>query len=165
MKKITKLLAIVLALTLALSAASVAAFAAEPENSIKLSKAYESTYTLIIPDGSFEMYSTTRRVYVGVGLEAFLEYGEELNVSVTSLNDWQLKDLDHPDNDMLVPYRMTLEDRPITNEDNVFMTFTHENNDEKLLYTELILFKASRATYAGAYGDTLTFSVTQQDAE
>ncbi len=164
MKKTNKFLASTLALTLALTAvAPISAFAAEPECSMKLSKTYLDSYTLTIPEGTDNLAEGQE---FRVSAQAFLDYGEELTVSVTSENGWALKDKAHPENSAAISYQMSCGGRILATQTEKILTVSSDDEDQQ--GTAVMTVNAiSAPAYAGTYEEILTFKteVTKSEDE
>lgn len=155
MKKINAFLA---ALTLAVTALTpLASFAFESKsdnNKTEISNEYSSHYMLTIP-------ATLQNIDTGhtfdVGATGFLHFNEKMIVSVESENGWKLKDKEFDANDKDVAYQMSVGEKPVTAKDkDIFeVAFSDEGQSKTVTMT---VDSIAAPTYAGTYGDTLTFS-------
>lgn len=156
------------ALTLVITAvapmvSSAAKGAPESAEDVKLSKSYNASYTLTLPDKHLDL--TEVSVDAKVSVNAFLNYDEELTVSVKSAYGWELRDLDHLSNTEYIPYVLKVGEKNLTEDEaGAVMTVSHESNKKDVEAT-LTFCDFGDATYAGTYSDTLTFSVTSNYAK
>lgn len=156
------------ALTLVITAvapmvSSAATGAEKSTEDIKLSKTYDASYTLTLPDKELDL--TESSVDANVKVNAFLNYGEDLTVSVKSTYGWELKDLEHLDNDENIPYKLKVGETDLTEDEaGEVMIVTHKSNKNDV-EAVLTFCDFGTPTYAGTYSDTLTFSVTSNYAK
>lgn len=130
----------------------------DSQSQITLSRTYNSHYTIHIPDKNPSI--NTDEVEIGFGVTGYLEYNEKLTVSVSSYNDWELKDSNPANNDG-VEYTMKVGEKVITNENKDVISITSDDNNTKV-DTTLTLCDFGEAIYAGTYSDTLTFEVRSE---
>ncbi len=160
MKKATEILAIVLALTLALSATSISSFAAESDQTMKVAKEYPQDFLLTIPDGTQELDEGKEFT---VSAYAFLDFGKELSVSVTSKNTWELKDAKYAENSKGIAYEIMVDDRVLTEKTEEILSVPYDA-DGHIKETALIVKSVATPKYAGTYEDILTFTTAVRNA-
>lgn len=134
--------------------------AEDKEETREVSKTYQSTYTLILPES---VKTDGKENDFVIKVDSFLKYNEKMAVSVSSMNNWKVKD----EFDNGVPYSLMVGEQA-ANEiaDNVVMKFSYKNNNiEKEIDIEKTLkLNFADATYAGTYTDTLTVVVKHDDS-
>lgn len=155
MKKINVLLA---ALTLTVTAltplTSSAATLAGNEGTTVVSKTFDSSYTVTIPDSVNDLIVDSTLSVEATGV--LLNYNEKLVVSVASKNNWHLKDKENTANTADISYTLNAGDTALANGDAVLeVPYTEKNKS-----ADLTVANIADPTYAGTYADTLTFSVT-----
>lgn len=153
MKKMKALLS---ALSLAVAALTPITSSADFTNgdTMEVSKKYESSYTITIPDGTQELAQGQE---FEVGATVFLNYGEKLTVSVASKNGWNLVDKVHNENTDKVSYKMSINNTNITGTTADILEVPY-NAEGKAGTVTLTVAELGNATYAGTYSDTLTFT-------
>lgn len=154
MKKMNVLLA---ALALAITAITpLASSASDTEPAIEVSATFDTSYTITIPDGIQEIKEGTP---FNVSASGCFEYGETVSIYVESTNGWKLKDKNHSDNKADIPYSVTNKDSktPLGEGKNNILEFT-VNDDVLDGETIMTVSEIKAPTYAGTYGDKLTFT-------
>lgn len=160
MKKMNTLLTALAIVITAVTPVTSSAVSATPDSKsqITLTKNYASQYTITLPDGNVTLDSEEKSV--DFSINAYLEYNEKLDVSVTSANDWKLMD-SNTANENGVTYTMKADGNAITDENNKVVSVTSENNKNNVT-VPLTFCDFGEAKYAGTYSDTLTFNVTKE---
>lgn len=137
---------------------SAATSVTEESKDVTLSKKYDSHYTLKLPDKGIDVEQSS--VNTEVGVNAYLEYGEKLTISVSSTNNWKLKDTVYKDNPTEIGYKLKVGENDLTEQkvsEVMSVSYTDNNNP---MTTTMTFCDFEKPNYAGTYADTLTFSVT-----
>ena len=117
----------------------------------------EETYTVTFP-ASVTFTDTETSIDRGLLVsDVVLREGRSLNVNVTSLNDFQMKN-----GEGFIAYRLIVNnnyDKPVNHNSNVLTVVAGEKSGWAVLTFTTELDK-SDAPYAGRYSDTLTFTVS-----
>ena len=117
----------------------------------------EETYTVVFP-ASVTFMDTETSIDRGVQVsDVVLREGGSLNVSVASLNDFQMKN-----GEGSIAYQIIVnnnDDRPVKHTSTVLSVEAGEKSGWAILTFTTELDK-SNAPYAGRYADTLTFTVS-----
>lgn len=124
---------------------------------MEISKTYPASYLITIPDGSDE---------IAVGAEftikadnVLIEHGQMLDVSVSSGNNWNLKDRNNPDNPAKVPYKIGFGDdkTEIENKTERILSVTNGRTSDS---TTLTVLDVKTPETAGTFEDILTFGIS-----
>lgn len=161
MKKMNVLLA---ALTLAITAITpMASFAEESDKvqsgNTKIETEAPSEYYITIPEGRETLKEGDE---LAVTAYAFIEYGKELTVSVTSENTWKLTDSKHPENPKPISYEVSCGGKALTKKTEEILVVPYDTTGYQKTAT-LVIENVPGATYAGTYEDTLTFNSGVRD--
>lgn len=125
-------------------------------NSIELNKEYGSEYNLVIPAFTYKLEDSLE---FEVSATALLSYGKELNVSVESKYNWQLRDKNQA-NTNGIKYCMKYGDTAIKTKSANILTVAPGQKENKV---KLTVSDIAEPNYAGVYQDTLTFTATPTD--
>ncbi len=161
MKKTNKFLASTLALTMALTAAApISAFAAEvKDGNTELSLDIPVEYYIEIP-------ADNSNLKVGdefeVSAHAYLCHGQELAVSVSSEQMWQLRDKVRVDNPETIAYKMVCDGRILEDDREEILKVVYDEDGYDKAVT-LSVDEVSKSVFAGSYGDVLTFTTEVRD--
>lgn len=143
---------------------SSASSAEVKQGQIEVSQTHSADYGIVIPAGTTTLTNNSEFV---LSARAFLEYNKELTVSVTSTNNWKLKDKVYSANEETIPYKMKYGSTTISeqSEDVLKVSFAEHNGS-----VTLTAFDIEAPEYAGTYSDTLTFTtrtgeVTVKDSQ
>lgn len=159
-----KVLAIVLSLVMVLSLAT-AALAVNPITATsdqtgtatawyKMDVAYTVTFPDDIEIADYQEASPETYDFRIEG--AKLEYGKELHVAITSLNNWNLKNVNAAD--VLEAYTLTMASDSSTN-GNIDLAY-EAGEESNQTVTTLSAKLTTEVEYADRFEDTLTFTVT-----
>lgn len=155
-----KMNAILTAASLAAAAltplASSASEAEKTSDAMTVSKTYESTYELTIPDTNAGAYSISNGTSFDVTAKGFLQIGEKMVVSVESENSWYIVDETYDKNE--IKYQVSVDGKAIENKkEDIFEVAYNDEGQTKTVAMKID--QIDNPVYAGTYTDTLTFSV------
>lgn len=125
-------------------------------NCVIVKKTVQESYLITIPDGT-----NTLKEGQTFSLKAenvIIPHGESLRVSVTSANNWNLKDAKNPENNSAVSYSMGYGDDEtalVNKTENIFTLAAGAGSGN----VTLTILSIGEAKMAGTFADTLTFSV------
>ncbi|MCM1528573.1 MAG: LecA/PA-IL family lectin [Alistipes sp.] len=156
MKKINVLLsALTLVITAITSMTSLADDAAKVQSGdTKIEIKAPSEYYITIPEGNAVLKEKDK---LTVNAYAFIEYGEELAVSVTSANTWKLTGSKYHENQAAIPYEVFCGDKALIQKTEEILVVPYDTAGYQKEAT-LVIENVPEATYAGTYEDTLTFN-------
>ncbi len=124
--------------------------------SFEVEKTFLSSYTITIPDGTDSLEAGQN--FTVSAENVLIEHGETLELSVTSGNNWKLKDRNNPANQSGIVYRMGYGDAEtvITDESKTILSV---GEGKKADNVNLTVISVDEPDMAGTFADTLTFSV------
>lgn len=113
-------------------------------------------YMITIPDSN-DAIEPEDELVVKVD-NALLKFGQSLDISVTSENEWKLKDKDHPENPEAVSYQLGLgyEKLALNRKTEDILSVNSGRPCDKAVLTVL---DVGEARTAGTFEDTLTFNI------
>lgn len=124
--------------------------------SVELKKTYATAYMITIPKGTDTLKENSQ---FNVSADSvLLEYGDVLEVSVTSENGWKLKDKKYSQNESGISYRMGYgsEKTEITQKTEKVLSVTGGAESGEV---NLTVISVDNPDMAGTFADTLTFGV------
>lgn len=126
------------------------------DNILKLNKEYATAYMITIPSGTDTLKADD--TFTLSADNVLLEYGKNLKVSVTSENNWTLKDKKHSDNTVGIGYQMGYGNDKTEITDNK-KTVLSVGEGAKSGAVTLTVLSVDKAKMAGTFADTLTFEI------
>lgn len=123
--------------------------------SLNVQKTFDENYIITIPE-STENLTKGQKLTASVD-NVLIKHGQTLRLSVTSENDWTLRNRKYPDTDSGAEYRICGENMEILEEktETILTVGSGKKSDSVTLTVDSI----EKPTFAGTYTDTLTFSV------
>lgn len=123
---------------------------------IEIKKTFPTSYVVTIPDGT--NYFAENQGFTVKADNVLIEYGQTLEVTVTSGNNWQLKDSNNPENPSGIDYRMAIGDSgtEITSQTQTIMSIGEGIQSDGVTLT---VVSVDNPDMAGKFSDTLTFGV------
>lgn len=124
---------------------------------MEIQKVYPTSYLITIPDGS-DAISAGEKFIIKAD-NVLIEHGQMLEVSVSSENDWNLRDRNNPENPEEIRYVMGFGDdnTEIENKSETVLSVTDGRTADSV---ELTVLDVKTPRTAGTFADTLTFSIT-----
>lgn len=125
------------------------------EYNLKISKTFESSYTVTIPDGTEQL--TEGQIFSVSADNVLIGEDETLRVSVRSLNSWKMKE--NPESEKGVGYQLAYGDDEtvITGDSATDILNIDAGTDSGKV--DIIVDSVDDATTAGKFKDTLVFSI------
>lgn len=124
---------------------------------MEIQKVYPTSYLITIPDGS-DAISVGEKFTIKAD-NVLIEHSQMLEVSVSSENDWNLRDRNNPENPEEIHYVMGFGDdnTEIENKSETVLSVTDGRTADSV---ELTVLDVKTPRTAGTFADTLTFSIT-----
>lgn len=124
---------------------------------MEIQKVYPTSYLITIPDGS-DAISAGDKFTIKAD-NVLIEHSQMLEVSVSSENDWNLRDRNNPENPEEIHYVMGFGDdnTEIENKSETVLSVTDGRTADSV---ELTVLDVKTPRTAGTFADTLTFSIT-----
>lgn len=124
--------------------------------SFEVEKTFPSSYTITIPDGTTSLEAGQN--FTVSAENVLIEHGETLELSVTSGNNWKLKDRNNPANQSGIAYSMGYGDgnNAIASQSATILTIGDGKKSDNV---KLTVISIAEPDMAGTFADTLTFSV------
>lgn len=124
---------------------------------MEIQKVYPTSYLITIPDGS-DAISAGDKFTIKAD-NVLIEHSQMLEVSVSSENDWNLRDRNNPENSEEIRYVMGFGDdnTEIENKSETVLSVTDGRTADSV---ELTVLDVKTPHTAGTFADTLTFSIT-----
>lgn len=124
--------------------------------SLDVQKTFDEDYMITIPESTENL--TAGKQFTAKVDNILIKHGQTLKLSVTSGNDWKLKNRKYPDIDDGAEYRMTCDGKTDIIEEQTETILT-VGNGKKSDSVTLTVDSIEDPMFAGTYTDTLTFSV------
>ncbi len=122
----------------------------------EIEKTFTSSYMITVPDGTENLEE--QQNFIVSAENVLIEHGQTLELSVTSKNNWTLKDKNNPTNDTGIIYRMSYGDN-LTGIETKTETILTVGDGKKSGNVKLTIISIDKPEMAGTFADTLTFNV------
>lgn len=109
-------------------------------------------YTITIPADTTELKENDE---FKLSVTTFLKFGDNLDISVSSKNEWKLKDTVRTNNNAPISYTMNNGEKDLEEQTEKILTVPYTNKTDSVTLT---VTEVANATYAGTYEDVLTFT-------
>lgn len=124
--------------------------------SFEVEKTFTSSYMITIPEGTEDLEE--QQNFTVSAENVLIEHGQTLKLSVTSKNNWTLRDKNNPTNNTGIIYSMGYGDN-VTGIEAQTETILTIGEGKKSGNVKLTVLSVDKPEMAGTFADTLTFNV------